>query len=182
MRTLAFAFAAVLAFSGVAHAQSANDNRDGRAVGPVMNDWEFTLSGTGTSNNDFDNHNFGLSGSIGKYMTDAVLVGVRQSVNFADIEGGEDQTNFSTRLFVDYVFNLGAWRPFIGLNLGGIYGDNVNDTFAAGPQAGVKYYADQKTFIYLQAEYQFTFDDADEVGEAADDGQYLYTAGIGINF
>jgi len=150
--------------------------------GPSEGEWEATLSGTGTSDNDFDNHTVGLSGSLGKYVTDNWLLGVRQSLNFADVEGGEDRTNFATRMFGDYVFDLGRWRPYIGASLGYIYGDNVNDTFAAGPEVGVKYYADRNTFVYLQAEYQFAFEDADDADDAADDGQFFYGVGVGFNF
>ena len=151
-------------------------------VGPLADDWEVTLSGTGTSNNDFDQHTLGATGSVGKYMNENILVGLRQSINFADVEGGNDTLNFATRGFADYVFDLGRWRPFIGANIGGIYGDNVNDTFAAGPEIGVKYYPDTSTFVFAQAEYQFTFNDAGDVDEAADDGQYFYSVGIGFNF
>jgi hypothetical protein len=176
MKKLVIACIAAMAMPVSALAQ--NDAK----VGPSEGKWEITLSGTGTSNNDFDNHSLGASGSAGQYVTDNILVGLRQSINFADIEGGDDQTNFATRLFGDYVFDLDRWRPFIGASFGGIYGENVNDTFAAGPEAGVKYYADQNTFVYAQAEYQFTFKDADDADEAADDGQYFYGVGVGFNF
>jgi len=150
--------------------------------GPMTGEWEVTLSGTGTSNNDFNNHTIGLSGSVGKYFTPNVLLGLRQSINFADVNNGDDQTNFATRVFGEYVFDLGRWRPFIGASLGYIYGDNVNETFAAGPEAGVKYYADKNTFVYALAEYQFTFEDAGHADHAADDGQFYYGIGIGFNF
>jgi hypothetical protein len=129
---------AAVSFSGLALAQN--------SVGPSEGEWEITASGSGTNNNDFDGHVIGVTGSAGKYVTDTVLVGVRQSINFADVENGDDQTNFATRAFADYVFDLGRWRPFVGVNFGGIYGENVNETFAAGPEAGVKYYADDNTF------------------------------------
>ena len=158
-------FAVSLSTMALAGAAYAQDN-----AGPSKGDWETTLSGNGTSNNDFDNHTFSVTGSAGKYLSDHALVGVRQSLNFVDVENGDDQTNFSTRLFADYVFDMGRWRPFVGVNFGGIYGENVNDTFAAGPEIGVKYYADQHTFVYLQGEYQFTFRDADNATDAADDG------------
>lgn len=150
--------------------------------GPKAGDWEITLSGNGTSNNDFDGHDFGLSGSAGKFLTDNVLLGVRQSVNFVDVENSDDVINASTRGFADYVFDLGRFRPYVGASFGGIYGDNVNDTFAAGPEVGLKYYADNNTFLFAQTEYQFTFTDTDNANEAADDGQFYHLVGIGFNF
>ncbi|MEX2616471.1 MAG: hypothetical protein WD767_10270 [Alphaproteobacteria bacterium] len=171
---------AAIAFAGAAQAQ--DNMRDDTRVGPAMGDWEVTLSGNGTSDNDFDNHSLGLTGSAGKYVSDNVMLGLRQSVNFADIANGDSQANFATRGFADYVFDLGRWRPYAGLSIGAIYGDNVNDTLAAGPEVGVKYYADNRTFVYAQAEYQFTFDDAGDVDDAADDGQFFYGIGVGFNF
>lgn len=176
MRQLTMSVIAAIAVPGVALAQTAEKR------GPVKGDWETTLSGAGSSSNEFDNHTFGVTGSVGKYVTDNVQVGVRQTINFADVENGDDITNFATRGFVDYVFNAGNWRPYIGVSFGGIYGENVNDTLAAGPEVGVKYYADKKTFVYLSGEYQFTFDDADQIDDRADDGQFFYGAGIGFNF
>jgi hypothetical protein len=39
-----------------------------------------------------------------------------------------------------------------------------------------------KTFIELQVEYQFLFDDADQIDDRFDDGAFFYTLGIGYNF
>ena len=44
----------------------------------------------------------------------------------------------STRVAVDYNFDMGRWVPYIGANLGYVYGD-VNDTWIAGPEGGVKF-------------------------------------------
>lgn len=177
MRPIAIVLAAVLVCPGMALAQDADSQ-----VGPKEGKWDMTLSGAGTSNNDFDNHNLGLSGSLGKYMTDNVLLGVRQSVNFADIAGSDDVVNASTRGFADYVFDFGRFRPYLGVSFGGIYGEGINETLAAGPQGGLKYYADNNTFVFAQTEYQFTFDDVSDADNEADDGQFLHTVGLGINF
>jgi hypothetical protein len=177
MRRSALAFATFLLLPTGAFAQMETE-----FPGPEAGDWELTLSGNGTSNNDFDGHVLGASGSIGKYIHENVLLGARQSVNFADVENGDDVINAATRGFADYVFNLGRLRPYVGVSAGGIYGEQVNDTFAAGPEVGLKYYADNNTFVFAQSEYQITFTDADEAGEAADDGQFFHTIGIGFNF
>ncbi|MBK1695888.1 hypothetical protein [Rhodovibrio salinarum] len=167
---------AALALPGTALAQTGDQE-----PGPKQGDWEITLSGNGTSNNDFDNHQIGISGSVGNYVTDNILLGARQSINFADLED-DDQVNAATRGFIDYVFDLGRFRPYIGASFGGIYGDNVNDSFATGPEAGLKYYADNNTFIFVQSEYQFTFSNAEDADEAADDGQFYHLVGVGFNF
>ena len=73
-------------------------------------------------------------------------------------------------------------RPFVGLNLGGFYGDNTTDTFAAGIEAGLKFYVRPKTFVFALVNYAWTFDNADDAGDNFDDGAILWTVGVGFNF
>ncbi|MFE8071960.1 hypothetical protein QQM79_12960 [Marinobacteraceae bacterium S3BR75-40.1] len=148
---------------------------------PQKGDGVFTLSGAGSSDKDFDAGAFGLSFDYGKYFTDNATVGLRQSVNFAD-SGDDSSWNGATRVFSDYHFDLDTWQPFVGANIGGVYGDEVDDTFFAGPEAGLKYYVKPETFVFVQGEYQFFFDSADEAENTFDDGSFVYSAGIGFNF
>src|SRR3569832_849979 len=53
--------------------------------GPAKGDREFTLSGAGTSNKDFDRGSLGLAASFGWYLTDIMEVSIRQGVNYADL-------------------------------------------------------------------------------------------------
>lgn len=152
--------------------------------GPVTGERELTLSGTGTSDKNFDNSGFGMSGDIGWYTADNMVWGVRQSVNYADVDGGGLSNNFwsgSTRGYLNYLFLDGATRPFIGANLGGIYGDAV-DTGTAGLEFGLKYYVLPKTFILARAEYQFFFKNTTDASEGWDEGAFNYVLGMGYNF
>ena len=72
--------------------------------------------------------------------------------------------------------------PYIGANIGYAYGDQVNDTFLAGPEGGVKYFVNNTTFIFLSVEYQFFFDEGDDIEGAFSDGQFVYGLGIGFKF
>ncbi len=155
------------------------------AIGPSDGDREFTLSGTGTSDKDFDNSSMGVSADLGWYISTHSVWGIRQSLNYADIEGEnatDDFWNGSTRGYYDYHFLSGKARPFIGGSLGGIYGDGVNDSFFAGLEFGLKYYALENTFILARAEYQFFFDDGGDADDAFDDGAFAYVLGIGYHF
>jgi hypothetical protein len=153
-----------------------------QGIGPSTGDREFSLSGTGSSDKDFDSSSFGISADYGWYLSDRTLAGIRQSANFADVEGDDNVWNGSTRGFADYHFGRGAARPFVGASLGGIYGDGVNDTGIAGLETGLKYYMLPTTFIQARAEYQFLFDSGDSAEENYDDGAWAYTFGMGINF
>jgi hypothetical protein len=171
--------ALVVAIPGLASAQGTTE------VGPKVGDREFTLSGTGSSDKDFDNSSFGISADLGWMLREQLVVGVRQSVNFADIEGedlSDDFWNGSTRGYVDYHFGQTAWRPFVGASLGAVYGDGVSNSGFAGLELGLKYYVLPTTFILGRAEYQFFFRDSDDVNDNFDDGAWAYVFGVGFNF
>jgi hypothetical protein len=153
--------------------------------GPAGGEREFSLSGTGSSDKDFDNSSFGISADLGWFTSDKSVWGVRQSINFADIQGEDlsnDFWNGSTRGYYDYHFLDGNWRPFIGANLGFIYGDGVKDSGFAGPELGVKYYVLKNTFILARAEYQFFFTDSNSASDNWEDGAFAYVFGMGYNF
>lgn len=153
-------------------------------IGPEAGDKELVLSGTGSSANDLDKMTFGVLGGLGWYYTRQLEFGVRQGVNYADVPNDSDNLwNGSTRGFVDYHFIVSdRARPFIGANLGGTYGERVNDSAMAGLEAGIKYFVRPKTFIQGAAEYQYFFDNLGDIDDAFDDGAFVYTVGIGYLF
>ena len=150
-------------------------------VGPEAGSREFTLAGTGASDNEFDNSTLGLSGSYGWYFSRNASVNLRQSLSYADVPGDNIWLG-STRVGVDYHFGQARLRPFVGLNLGLVYGEDVDTTGIAGPELGLKYYVKPETFVYGQTEYQFFFEDSDEFEANYDDGSFVHTVGIGFNF
>ncbi len=164
--------------SGVAFGQQEN-------IGPQDGSREFSLAGSGTSDKDFDNSSFGVSGDYGWYTSSHSVWGIRQSINFADIKGedlGDDFWSGSTRGYYDYHFGDGAARPFVGGSLGAVYGDGVNDSAFAGLEFGLKYYVLESTYILGRAEYQFFFDSGSSAEDNFDDGAWVYVLGMGYNF
>jgi hypothetical protein len=151
-------------------------------VGPVKGDQSFTISGSGNSDKDFDNNAYGLSGEWGYYLTDKWLAGVRQSLNGSDLENAGNSWSGATRGFIQYNFLDGKYRPYLGVNLGGIYGESVSETGAAGIEGGVKVYVLEKTFINVGMEYSFLFEDTDDFDNSSNDGLWLYNVGVGFNF
>ncbi|MFP3983496.1 MAG: hypothetical protein ACLFV2_07385 [Desulfurivibrionaceae bacterium] len=145
-------------------------------------DYEVTMQGSGTSDDDLDNTTLSMEGSFGYFLTDLLEIGVRQGISYADIEGASDNFSGSTRGFLDLHFDLTRFQPFIGINLGYLYGDEVNETAIGGLEAGLKYFFVPSTFLYGLAEYNFTFDSADEIDEAFDDGRFVYALGLGYKW
>ncbi|MDO8862064.1 hypothetical protein Q6D67_10145 [Haliea sp. E1-2-M8] len=147
---------------------------------------ELSISGTGNSDRNLDSGSFGVTGDLGWYLTDQVVAGIRQSVNYASIEGEsikDDFWNGSSRAYVNYHFLADRARPFVGGSLGGIYGDGINDSSFAGLEAGLKYYVLPKTYFLGRVDYQFLFSSTSDASDAfQDSGIWAYTVGLGYNF
>lgn len=171
---IALAVAGALA-TGSAFAQT------GGNWGPQAGSQEITLSGTGASDNEFDNGTFGLAFSYGWYLNENGEIVVRQGVNLSDF--GEDESwNGSTRVGYNHHFGTERARPFVGANIGMIYGDSVDNTGIISPEAGIKYYVKPETFLYGQIEYQVFFEEANDVNSNFDDGSWNYSVGLGYIF
>lgn len=140
---------------------------------------ELTLGGSGSSDESLDGTILSMEASLGSFLTDNFEVLIRQGISYADVPG-DDDWNGSTRLGIDYHFNLDPVYPLIGASIGYLYGDTVKEQFIAGPQAGLKYFANPTTFVFGVVEYEFLFKDADEAEENYDDGRFVYNFGIGF--
>ena len=151
-------------------------------VGPKQGDRELSISGSGSSDKNFDNGGMGLSGDLGWYLNDQTVAGVRQSVTWGSVDNGSDIWQGKTKGFIDYHFGQGQFRPFVGATLGGQYGKNTKDTGTAGLELGAKYYVLPSTFIQARAEYSFLFDSKDSADKNYDNGSWDYVVGMGYNF
>jgi hypothetical protein len=146
---------------------------------PQGGDWEFTLGGGGTSDQDFDSGGFGLNGSFGYFYNENFEVAVRQSVNF-DGRTSDEEWSGSTSLAADWHFLLGSFVPFVGANVGLTYNEDDN-AWGIGPELGFKYYVHERTFIFAMGEYRWHFDKLKDVDNNADDGFFAFTVGVGFN-
>lgn len=146
-----------------------------------MGDKELTLSGSGSSDNDFDASNFSVEAGLGYFLNDNLEALVRQGILVVD-RPGDNSWNGSTRLGLDYHFDLQQMQPFLGASIGYLYGDDVEETFLAGPEAGIKTFVNSTTFILASIEYQFLFEDANDADDQFDDGRFVYNLGIGFRW
>lgn len=151
-------------------------------TGPTAGSREFTLGGSGLADNELNDSAGGVTLSYGAYTTDRLLWSLRQSLNYTNPEDAGSSWNGATRLAADYHFGTGKLRPLVGANVGYIYGDGVNDTWAAGLEGGLKYYIQDRTFLYGMAEYGWFFDHADQVDDTFDNGRWTWSVGVGFNF
>jgi hypothetical protein len=159
----------------------ANASFSSSEFGPTKGDWEFTLGGGGGSNTDYDDSYGGINVSVGYFVAEALEVSVRQATNYSN-GSGDRQVNGSTFVALDQHFGADRLRPFVGVNFGGLYGDNTNETWAAGLEAGLKFYVQPRTFVFALINYAWTFEDAKDVDDTFDNGGLLWTVGVGFNF
>ncbi len=152
------------------------------AVGPLEGEKSFTIAGSGSNDKDFDNGAYGVTAELGYFLTDAWQAGIRQSVNGFAGDEAKNSWNGATRGFVEYNFLDGKYRPYLGANLGGIYGEEVSNTGTAGLEAGLKLYVLEKTYINFGVEYAFLFNDTDDFQNKSNNGIYLYNIGVGFNW
>lgn len=149
---------------------------------PEAGDKTFTLSGSGTSDDDLNNNVFSSNIEVGFFSTNQLEYSLRQTIALTDFENDDTEWNFATRIAADYHFGSAKTFPFVGASFGGVYGDAVDNTFSGGLEFGVKHYALEKTFILALVDYQFFFDSSDEIDNNFDDGAVFYSLGIGFNF
>lgn len=144
---------------------------------------EITLGGGGASNKDFDDSFGSLDFSYGSYLSPNAMWALRQSLAYTNPDNGDDGWAGSTRLAYDYHLSSDSvTRPFIGVNAGRIYGENVHDTWTAGLEGGAKFYVKSSTFVYALASYDWLFDEGNDLDDRFGDGRFSWSLGIGYNF
>jgi hypothetical protein len=144
--------------------------------GPRSGEHEFTLGGSGSGDKHLRHSAGGINFSLGKFISDTSEISLRQSANYGS------GSSFSTRLAYDEHFGSGQLRPFLGVNVGYVYGGAVRDTLAAGLEAGVKYYVHPKTFVFAQLDYSFLFRGSNQISNRFNNGAFFWNVGIGYQF
>src|SRR4030042_2239897 len=79
----------------------------GFAQGFSQGDKTLSLSGSGASDNELSDNDFGFEGSRSYFMTDAWEIALRQGLAFNDVSGSDDEWNGAKRVAPDYNFDSG---------------------------------------------------------------------------
>jgi hypothetical protein len=145
--------------------------------------WEFTLGGSGNSNEDFDAGGAQATASVGYYFNEVVELSARQSSSYFDgTPSGDGSWASQSRVALDLHIPLQYVAPYGGVNWGYSYGDLVNDSMVAGPEAGVKFYLKDDVLLLAGVEWEFFFDKDDSLNAAFKDGQLIYVLSLGVRF
>ena len=152
--------------------------------GPHAGSEEFTLGGDGTTNRDLNNSIGSAAASFGYYFTNSFEGVVRQSAGYTNPAGSDGNVwNGETSIAGDlHLVDQGPIRPFIGANLGYVYGSNIRNSMAAGLEGGAKFYVMPRTFIFAMANYGWLFRHDKAIAARFDTGLWNWGVGIGFNF
>jgi hypothetical protein len=135
-------------------------------------DVELTLNGSGTNSKDFESGSFNVGAGLGYFLTNNFEIAVRQTVAWAHVT--DSDTAFRTSGAIDFHFDFDRFQPFIGANIGYIYGDAPEETGVAGAEGGIKYFLNSTTFIYASIDYDFS------IKEGFDEAAFFYALGLGV--
>lgn len=147
--------------------------------GPNAGNWEATLTGTGQSDDEFESSAFGVTGSLGRYLTKNWLVTFKQGLTLDEesaLTGDSTLVNGRSVLQGAYQFDMAKWQPYIGMNVGYVYGASTDDEAIFGPELGLKYFVNESTFMFGNIGYEVPFD------ECCNNGSVPYSLGIGFTY
>lgn len=143
-------------------------------------DRTFTLSGSGTSDKNFDSSAVSIEAQFGYFTKNNWELSFRQKIGYVKQESSE--WDFTSRIAADYYLDtvkfkgrLKNMKAFVGASIGYYYDDDLSGEYMYGPEAGLKFFFNDTTFAL--AMISFNFVDSDDK-----DDRFDYTVGIGFKF
>jgi len=120
--------------------------------------------------------------SYGYYFTPGWQLGIRQALNYNFIDDHRDFWLATTAPFVNYNFRVtDIIVPYLGGFIGLVWNDR-DVTGTIGPQAGVKFFVHERTFLNLGYRYEFFFNRIDAIDNNASRGNHVFNVGIGMTW
>jgi hypothetical protein len=152
--------------------------------GPHAGSQEITIGGNGSSNRNLNSSNGGGAVSYGYYNASSFETILRQTISYSNPKGPNGNVwNGETSIAGDWLpVTSGALRPFVGANLGWVYGSDVRSSAAAGLETGLKYYVAPRTFLYAMADYGWLFRHDKAIAARFTTGLWNWGIGMGFNF
>jgi hypothetical protein len=129
-----------------------------------------------------DSGNFNLDLSYGYYLTPAWQLGFRQALNYNFIDDSRDVWIATTVPFINWHF---AWTDIVVPYLGAFIGLAWNDrdaTGTLGPQAGIKFFVHDRTFLNIGYRYEWFFSRFEAIEDNASRGNHVFNLGIGFTW
>lgn len=148
-------------------------------AGPVAGDNEIEIAGGGFHRQGSSSGAFSADLKYGYFLTPGWEVGLRQGLNYSLIDNGRDFWTATTTPFIHYNFNFGKFVPYVGGSIGAVYNDR-DASGVAGPNAGLKVFFDDQTFLSLGYRYEFFFSRFKDIDNNTSRGNHVANIGIGF--
>jgi outer membrane protein W len=129
-----------------------------------------------------DSGNLNADLSYGYYLTPGWQLGIRQALNYNFIDDHRDFWLTSTTPFINYHFRLtDIIIPYLGGFIGLVWNDR-DVTGTIGPQAGVKFFVHESTFLNLGYRYEFFFNRFEAIDNNSSRGNHVLNLGVGFTW
>lgn len=147
--------------------------------GPVEGDHEVQISGGFSHTQDSQSGNLNGDLAYGYYLTPGWQVGFRQALNYNFIDDASDDWKATTAPFLHYNFKLGeVLIPYLGIFAGVVWNDR-DATGTMGPEAGLKLFVADQTFINLGYRYEWFFSSFEGAVDNKSRGNHVGNIGLG---
>jgi hypothetical protein len=129
-----------------------------------------------------DSGNLNADLSYGFYLTPGWQVGLRQALNYNFIDDARDFWVATTSPFINYHFRLTPIVvPYLGAFMGLVWNDR-DTSGTVGPQAGIKFFVHERTFLNLGYRYEWFFDHIDTIDDNTSRGNHVFNIGVGFTW
>jgi hypothetical protein len=147
---------------------------------PVARDSEVEVAGGFFHSQGSSNGNFNGDLHYGYYLSPGWEVGLRQAVNYQFISHQRDVWTATTTPFLFYNFRFSdKFIPYIGPDIGIVWNDR-QITGTLGPNAGLKIFLSDQTFLNLGYRYEWFFHRIEDVPNHTNNGNHVANIGIGF--
>jgi hypothetical protein len=125
---------------------------------PVSGDSEIEVSGGFSHAQGSGTGNFNADIHYGYYLTPGWELGLRQALNYQFIDRHRDSWIATTTPFIFYNFQFNEkFIPYLGADIGVVWNDR-DVTGTLGPNAGLKIFLSDQSFLNLGYRYEWFFD------------------------
>jgi hypothetical protein len=129
-----------------------------------------------------DNGNLNGDLSYGYYLTPGWEIGLRQALNYTFVDDRRDFWLATTTPFLLYNFRVtNIIVPYLGAFIGAAWNDR-DATGTVGPQAGVKFFVHDTTFVNLGYRYEIFFSKIDTIDNNRSRGNHVANIGVGFTW
>lgn len=147
---------------------------------PLAGDHEIEVAGGLFHAQDSDTGALNADIAYGYYLTPGWQLALRQALNYNFIDDKRDVWTATTAPVLNYHFHFSdRVLPFVGGFIGAVWNDR-DATGTLGPNAGLKVFLTDQTYLGLRYRYEWFFDRIKTIDDNASHGNHVFNIGLGF--